>query len=210
MINSVILPTVYGCVVYWVCNLRPTAAAFFSYLLAFYLTISAAQSMGLFLSVLIPNSKIALLLAPMLCLSLFILGGFYMPLNLIPPSLEWYSWISMARWVQIWYSYMISFVLYWLSWTIHSHVSFYTVHRYGFPALVIIEFGGRDIPCSESDANDSSMQCPQSGADVLASFGIEGVWANLWLNVLVLLVLQVVLRVLTYALLRRSKWCTVL
>jgi len=97
MINSVILPTVYGCVVYWVCNLRPTAAAFFSYLLTFYLTISAAQSMGLFLSVLIPNSKIALLLAPMLCLSLFILGGFYMPLNLIPPSLEWYSWISMAR-----------------------------------------------------------------------------------------------------------------
>ena len=97
MINSVILPTVYGCVVYWVCNLRPTAEAFFSYLLTFYLTISAAQSMGLFLSVLMPNSKIALLLAPMLCLSLFILGGFYMPLNLIPPSLEWYSWISMAR-----------------------------------------------------------------------------------------------------------------
>jgi len=97
MINSVILPTVYGCVVYWVCNLRPSAAAFFSYLLVFYLTISAAQSMGLFLSVLITNSKIALLLAPMLCLSLFILGGFYMPLNLIPPSLEWYSWISMAR-----------------------------------------------------------------------------------------------------------------
>ena len=97
MINSVILPTVYGCVVYWVCNLRPTASAFFTYLLTFYFTISAAQSMGLFLSVLIPNSKIALLLAPMLCLSLFILGGFYMPLDLIPPSLEWYSWISMAR-----------------------------------------------------------------------------------------------------------------
>jgi len=78
-------------------------------------------------------------------------------------------------------------------------------HRYGFPALVIIEFGGRDIPCSESDANDSSIQCPQSGSDVLASFGIQGIWANLWLNVLMLVVLQVVLRVLTYALLRRSK-----
>ena len=78
-------------------------------------------------------------------------------------------------------------------------------HRYGFPALVIIEFGGRDILCSESDANDSSIQCPQPGADVLASFGIQGVWANLWLNVLMLVVLQVVLRVLTYALLRRSK-----
>jgi len=78
-------------------------------------------------------------------------------------------------------------------------------HRYGFPALVIIEFGGRDIPCSESDINDSSIQCPQSGADVLASFGIEGIWSSLWLNVLMLVVLQVVLRVLTYALLRRSK-----
>ena len=78
-------------------------------------------------------------------------------------------------------------------------------YRYGFPALVIIEFGGRDIPCSESDASDSNIQCPQPGADVLASFGIQGVWANLWLNVLMLVVLQVVLRVLTYALLRRSK-----
>jgi len=78
-------------------------------------------------------------------------------------------------------------------------------HRYGFPALVIIEFGDRDIPCSESDANDSNVKCPQPGADVLASFGIQGIWANLWLNVLMLVVLQVVLRVLTYALLRRSK-----
>ena len=64
MINSIAMPTLYGVITYLICNLRPTASAFFTFVLIMYMTISAAQSMGLFLSVLIPNTKLALLLAP--------------------------------------------------------------------------------------------------------------------------------------------------
>ena len=43
MMNSVALPTFYASVVYWICNLRGTASAFFTFVLTFYLTISAVS-----------------------------------------------------------------------------------------------------------------------------------------------------------------------
>jgi ABC-type multidrug transport system ATPase subunit len=43
MIHSVTFPTLYGVIVYWICNFRPTAHAFFVFVLTLYLTISAAQ-----------------------------------------------------------------------------------------------------------------------------------------------------------------------
>lgn len=64
MTNNVLLPVLYGIVVYFTAGLRPTAEAFFKFLLSYYLTLSTAQSMGLWLSVTIPNMQIALILAP--------------------------------------------------------------------------------------------------------------------------------------------------
>lgn len=75
MTNNVLLPTLYGAVVYWTAGLRPTAANFFLFLLSHYLTLSTAQSMGLFLSIAIPNTQIALILAPAITLFFMILGG---------------------------------------------------------------------------------------------------------------------------------------
>jgi hypothetical protein len=43
MVHSVTFPTLYGVIVYWICNFRPTAHAFFVFALTLYLTISAAQ-----------------------------------------------------------------------------------------------------------------------------------------------------------------------
>mmetsp|Transcript_13317 Transcript_13317/g.28893 ORF Transcript_13317/g.28893 Transcript_13317/m.28893 type:complete len:187 (-) Transcript_13317:473-1033(-) len=171
MINSVALPTLYGIIVYWICNLRPTASAFFTFVLTLYLTISAAQSTGLFLSVLIPNTAVALMLAPLLTICLMIIGGFYMPFDLINPLLAWASWLSMAR--------------------------------YGFSAFIINEFGGRSITCGESV--DSTDECPLPGSSVIDSYGIYGVWTSVWLNVGMLVTIQICLRVSTYILLRRAK-----
>ena len=84
-------------VVYWVCGYRATVDAFFTFTLIMYLTISAAQSTGLFLSIAIPNLAIALMLAPFISLCLMILGGFYIPYELIHPALRWASWLSIAR-----------------------------------------------------------------------------------------------------------------
>jgi hypothetical protein len=122
MVHSVTFPTLYGVIVYWICNLRPTAHAFFVFVLTLYLTISAAQvnfmclpscrhlwlyqkltcalqSTGLFLSVAIPNTNVALRLAPILTICVMVIGGFYVPLDLISPFLAWASWLSMARYV---------------------------------------------------------------------------------------------------------------
>ena len=97
MVTSVALPTLTGMVVYWVCGYRATVDAFFTFTLILYLTISAAQSTGLFLSIAIPNLAVALMLAPFISLCLMILGGFYIPYELIHPALRWASWISIAR-----------------------------------------------------------------------------------------------------------------
>jgi len=64
MTNNVLLPLLYGMIVYWTANFRPTAAAYFQFILAFYLTLSTAQSMGLFLSIAIPKPQMSLVLAP--------------------------------------------------------------------------------------------------------------------------------------------------
>ena len=176
MINSVALPMLYGCVVYWICGFLGTAKAFFTFALIFYLTVSAAQSTGLFLSLVIPNFSVALILAPPICLSLIILGGFYIPYDSINPALSWASWISMAR--------------------------------YGYSAFIINEFGGRTIECAQWSTPDSMVgmsECPLPGESVIAYYGIEGVWTSIWTNVAMLVLIQVVMRVASYFLLRRAK-----
>ncbi len=170
MVNSVAMPMIYGIAVYWICNLRPTAEHFFTFVLIYYLSVSAAQSFGLFLSIAIPNFSVALMLAPLLTICLIILGGFYIPFDKMGPALAWASWISPAR--------------------------------YGFTAFIANEFDGRQIPCAYSN---TSEKCPLPGSSVISSFGISGAWSNLWLNVGMLLAIQVFLRVVTYFLMRRSK-----
>ena len=100
--RSQICPSPFFCLVYteqllWATNLLPTAAVFFTYMLVLYLTVSTAQSTGLFLSIAIPNLQISLMLAPLVTLVLTILGGFYIPLQNTNPAIAWASWISMTR-----------------------------------------------------------------------------------------------------------------
>ena len=63
MTNNVLLPLLYSMIVYWTAGFRPSATAYMKFIFTFYWTFSTAQSMGLFLSVLIPNPQIALVLA---------------------------------------------------------------------------------------------------------------------------------------------------
>jgi ABC-type multidrug transport system permease subunit len=175
MSTTVLLPCLNASVVYWVANLRPTGKAFVQFVLAFYLTLSTAQSMGLFISISIPNMAIALLIAPAVSIFFMIMGGFYVPLQSMTPVVRWVSWLSFAR--------------------------------YGYSSFVINEFQGRDIACAEDVVITIGApgECPLSGDEVLAAMGIEGTSANFWFNVGIMLLLQLVLRVAAYALLRRHK-----
>ena len=75
------------------------------------------------------------------------------------------------------------------------------LNRYGFSAFVVNEFGGRSIACDES-VETANTDCPLPGSAVIASYGIKGVWTSVWMNVAMLVLIQVLLRISTYILLR--------
>lgn len=86
-----------------------------------------------------------------------------------------------------------------------SYISF---ARYGYSALLVNEYQGRDIPCSEDDvaiAIGEANQCPLPGDSVYESVGIEGVFTNYWFNIAMVFILQVFFLIGAYGLLRRSK-----
>jgi ABC-type multidrug transport system permease subunit len=176
MTNNVLLPTIYGMLVYWTAGFRPSAECFFKFILAFYLTISTAQSMGLWLSIAIPSMQIALILAPPITLFFMIMGGFYIPIQSMNVGIQWASWLSFAR--------------------------------YGYSALIINEYDGRDITCSTNDVAikiGNSDACPLPGEEVISSLGIEGVAESYWFNVGMIMLLQILFRIAAYVSLRRSK-----
>jgi ABC-type multidrug transport system ATPase subunit/ABC-type multidrug transport system permease subunit len=96
MSTNVLFPGFNAAIVYWTVNLRPSAAAYFTFLLLFYLTISTGQSLGLLLSVSIPNVQLTLLIAPVVNIFLMIMAGFYIPLENMSPWIRWISWVSYA------------------------------------------------------------------------------------------------------------------
>lgn len=97
MTNNVLLPLVYSMIVYWTAGFRPSATAYLKNIFTFYWTFSTAQSMGLFLSILIPNQQMALVLAPPIVLFFMILAGFYIPFESMHAGVEWASYLSFAR-----------------------------------------------------------------------------------------------------------------
>eukprot|EP00522_Entomoneis_paludosa_P017210 CAMPEP_0172445160 /NCGR_PEP_ID=MMETSP1065-20121228/5083_1 /TAXON_ID=265537 /ORGANISM="Amphiprora paludosa, Strain CCMP125" /LENGTH=748 /DNA_ID=CAMNT_0013195957 /DNA_START=16 /DNA_END=2262 /DNA_ORIENTATION=- len=190
MTNNVLLPVLYTMIVYWMANLRPTVTAYCQFSLTYYLIFSTAQSMGLALSIAIPKTQLALVLAPPITLFFMIMGGFYIPIDQMHPGIEWATWLSFCR--------------------------------YGYSALLINEYAGRDIPCAnggnqspETDdlvsilaprGSDTADNCPLAGEDVLKAMGIQGAAVeNFWFNIVMLVLLQLIFRLISYWMLRRSK-----
>lgn len=97
MTNNVLLPVLYSMIVYWTANFRPTWTAYLKNIFTLYWTFSTAQSMGLFLSIVIPNPQMALVLVPPITLFFIILGGFYVPFQSMHAGVEWASYLSFAR-----------------------------------------------------------------------------------------------------------------
>lgn len=178
MTNNVLLPLLYGMIVYWTANFRVSAVAYFQFILAFYLTLSTAQSMGLFLSVFIKSPQASLVLAPPLTLFLMILAGFYIPLPNMNPGIKWLSWLSFAR-----YGYAALII-----------------NEYQGVDIPCAD----DANAAITVGSDNTL-CPLPGEDVIQGLGIEGVSANFWFNIGMVTVLQIVFHSMSYILLRRRK-----
>ncbi len=177
--NNIFFPLVYGIITYWTAGLRQDASSFFRFCLGYYSSLSCAQSMGFFLSVTFPNMGLALILAPPITLFMFISAGFYIPYHNLNAVMKWASYASFAR--------------------------------YGYSALLVNEYEGREIPCPEDNdfagisIGGGGNECPLPGSAVYESLGLEGIFANFWFNIGVLVAFQIVFLVGAYVLLRRSK-----
>jgi ABC-type multidrug transport system ATPase subunit len=174
MTNNVLLPFLYGMISYWTCGYRPEATAYFKFGLAFYVTLSTAQSMGLFLGIAIQSPQHSLVLAPPITLFFMIMGGFYVPFETMSKFVRWISWLSFAR-----YGYSALIINEFEGRSIPCDPD--------DPALL-----------------DDFSSCPVSGNDVIADLGIDGIAANFWFNIGICIALQLVFRLGAYAVLRRT------
>jgi len=176
MTNNVLLPLLYSMVVYWTAGFRPTATHYFKNVLTFYFIFGTAQSMGLFLSILIPNAQIALVLAPPITLFFMIMGGFYIPFPNMHPGVEWASYLSFARYG---YSALI-------------------INEYEGRVIPCAD----DVSVSVG----LTGECPLPGDNVIANLGIEGgATESFWFNLGMVVALQLIFRFSAYALLRYKR-----
>jgi ABC-type multidrug transport system ATPase subunit/ABC-type multidrug transport system permease subunit len=176
MTNNVVLPLLYGMISYWTCGYRADVAAYFKFILSFYLTLSTAQSMGLFLGIAIPSPQLSLILAPPITLFFMIMGGFYIPFQNMSKFVEWISWLSFAR-----YGYSALIIN-----EYEGRIVPCDAHD-----TVVVSIG-------------NASTCPFPGEDVIAGLGITGVAANFWFNIGIIAALQLVFRFGAYAWLRRT------
>lgn len=198
--NNILLPLLYGIVVYWTAGLRPSMGHFGKFLLGFYGTLSCAQNMGFFLSILFPDLQMAMILVPPLTLFMFIAAGFYIPFNSMNVGMKWLSYLSFAR-----YGYSGLLINEFRDREIPC--SNYNNGGDGDgdgDSAQGITFGSSSGSGSGS-GNDTNDMCPMQGSLVYESMGLEGIFASYWVNIGVLAVFQLMFLVGAYALLRRSK-----
>lgn len=88
----------FGCILYWIVGLNPSAGAFFIFCALVLLLSLASQGLGVAISAATKNEKIAIALAPMVTVILILFGGFYVSVDSIPPVLRWIRYISHLYW----------------------------------------------------------------------------------------------------------------
>lgn len=86
------LPVVYLLIVYFMTNLRMTVAAFFLTMLTLFLSIIAAQGLGLAIGAAFMNIKKATTLASITMLTFMLAGGFFV--QRVPVFIQWIRYLS--------------------------------------------------------------------------------------------------------------------
>lgn len=175
--TTIFLPLLHAMIVFFLTNMRLTehGGSFFMFSFLFYLTLTAAQSFGLLMSVALPTLQFALVITPALTIFLFIVGGFYIPFANMPVWIGWLRWFSFAT-----YGYCGLLVNEWSGNDIPC------------AETVSLQIGPQNL-------------CPLPGDEVLQSLGITGVLSSIWFNILMLIVIQVLCRGTAYKLLRNSR-----
>lgn len=88
----------FGCIIYWIVGLNPSAGAFFIFVCILIVEGLAAQGLGIAVSAGSRNEKVALALAPAVTVILILFGGFYVNEATIPVWLRWIKYLSHLYW----------------------------------------------------------------------------------------------------------------
>jgi ABC-type multidrug transport system permease subunit len=95
---SIMMPSIFGCIVYFCVGLNTeNAGCFFVYLLTLILIYNAASGYSLIISAIFSNKQVAVTLTPVLIVPFMLFAGFFVATSSIPVWLREFEYISIYK-----------------------------------------------------------------------------------------------------------------
>ena len=94
---SILMPSVFGCIVYFTVGLNPTAGHFFTFLLTLILIYNASSGYSLIISSSFSNKQVAVTLTPVLIIPFMLFAGFFVASSSIPIWLREFEYFSIFK-----------------------------------------------------------------------------------------------------------------
>jgi len=94
---SIMMPSTFGCIVYFTVGLNPTAGHFFVFLLTLILIYNASSGYSLIISASFANKQVAVTLTPVLIVPFMLFAGFFVASSSIPYFLREFEYLSIFK-----------------------------------------------------------------------------------------------------------------
>lgn len=94
---SIIVPTVFGCIVYYCVGLKPDAGNFFVFLIILILIYNSFSGYSLIISASFSNKQLAVTLTPVLIVPFMLFAGFFVASSNIPYWLKEFEYLSIIK-----------------------------------------------------------------------------------------------------------------
>jgi len=95
---SIMMPSIFGCIVYFAVGLNTAnAGCFFVFLLTLILIYNAASGYSLIISAIFSNKQVAVTLTPVLIVPFMLFAGFFVATSSIPIWLREFEYISIYK-----------------------------------------------------------------------------------------------------------------
>lgn len=94
---SIMMPTIFGCIVYFSVGLDPLAGRFFMFLLILILIYNASSGYSLVISCTFSDKQLAVTLTPVLIIPFMLFAGFFVAASNIPVWLREFEYLSIFK-----------------------------------------------------------------------------------------------------------------